>query len=506
MMPASASQIDTSHGKSPNPAFFRFMFPVLRPWAEGVDEAAALASLRKLAAAMLDQSSGSSSGDNPDIPAGFTYLGQFIDHDITFDPTSIPSRPVRPEDVRNFRTPGLDLDSVYGLGPGLQPYLYQRNDRAKLRLGRTSLQPGGGDSTIPTGLPNDLPRLGEAPESLETAGGNAARTDAIIGDKRNDENLIVAQTHLLFLKFHNAVVDELRNRGEAPDDEFAAARRSVTWHYQWIVLNDFVRRIVDPEIFRQHRQLPSSQTIDPNRAVIPVEFSVAAYRMGHSMVRDVYDFNRVFRNGGVTPASLSLLFRFSGLTGNSVPIPSDWIIDWRRFYNLGNTVPVNASRRINPLIAPTLHGALRDGPLPELNLKRGFRMNLPSGQDVASALGLEPLSPESIASGADGEVAARHDMHRSTPLWYYILKEAQLLGGPAERGAIDGGRRLGPVGSKIVCRTFFGLLDSDPHSFRRAQTPWSPDLPRRAADDFTMVDLIEFVGDINPIGDDRAGD
>lgn len=502
MLPPTPTKIPLEHGKSANPDFFTRMFD-LPAWPGLGSDMETEEALRNLAAAMRDIEGADGSKDNPDIPAGFTYLGQFVDHDITFDPTGIPARAVRPEEVRNFRTPGLDLDSVYGLGPDIQPYLYKRGGkRAKFKIGRTSLNPGGGDPDIAPGMPHDLPRIGRAPEDAAAAGQDAARTDAVIGDKRNDENLIVAQTHLAFLRFHNAVVDKLVADGHPESGLFAAARQTVTWHYQWVVLNDFVHRLVDPEVFALFSPIGSPAAEAARRSAIPVEFSAAAYRMGHSMVRETYDFNRVFRDGGVTPATLQLLFRFSGLSGSAVPIPSDWIIDWRRFYDFGDDVEVNPSRRIDPLLADTLHRLPEGGALPELNLRRGFRLGLPSGQSVADALGVGRLSEEQIATGPDGEAAAAHGMHRATPLWYYILKEAQILGGPNIAGSIDGGRRLGPVGSHIVCSTFFGLVDGDPNSYRRAGEPWLPTLQEDEDDDFAMVDLLTFAGDLNPIDDD----
>lgn len=125
------------------------------------------------------------------------------------------------------------------------------------------------------------------------------------------------------------------------------------------------------------------------------------------------------------------------------------------------------------------------------NLRRGVILGLPSGQSVAKAMGVAPLTPAEIATGPDGAAAEAHGLHKKTPLWYYILKEAEVR---------HGGQRLGPVGSTIVAETFLGLVHGDPDSFLWQRDDWKPELPRANADTFTMVDLLNFVGDLNPIG------
>jgi hypothetical protein len=473
---------------------FGRMFPEIPPLMPS------LASLDELGAAMLDtrphDNPADHTGDNPYVPAGFTYLGQFIDHDITFDTTALQEVIVDPLALRNFRTPMLDLDSIYGSGPVAQPYLYDRADPDKLLIGRTNSNPGGGDATVPTELPHDLAR---APNGF-----------ALIGDPRNDENLIVAQTHLAFLRFHNKVVDWLREdpkRREAPIRKtiFEEARDTVIWHYQWVVVHDFLRRLLDEKQLdtvlegkgKRFYHLDEGQD-----AFIPVEFSVAAYRFGHTMVRDLYDYNRVFTPlpGGVTPASLGLIFRFSGLSGGGggVPIPSDWIIDWRRFYELGGATAHGFSRRLDPFLAPTLQNLPGVPPPKSLavrNLRRGRSLGLPPGQSVAKFMGFDPLKPADIAQGPDGAVAKKHNLHIETPLWYYILKEAELQGK---------GVRLGPVGSRIVAEVFIGLLRADIGSYLSRKPNWKPRLPAAKKGSFTMVDLINFMGEINPIGNAPA--
>lgn len=461
------------------------------------------AALKELADAMRDANPGDQPGNNPHVPSGFTYLGQFVDHDITLDLTSIAEKQEDPHATTNFRTPRLDLDNVYGLGPDGSPQLYARDPAnvtqpgPKLLLGKTA-----GTGNVAGVFPNDLPRNSEG--------------RALIGDHRNDENLLVAQTQLAFLKFHNKVVDRLAAgpNPPAPDKLFAEARKQVTWHYQWMVLHDFVERLTEPgivvKILHEGRKFYRFQKVP----YMPVEFSAAAYRLGHSMVREVYSHNRVFTGGGVTPATLKLEFAFSGLSGiilgraasilpntpglppNVETLPSDWIIDWSRFYKFDPPVAptpnfrFNDTRKIDPFLIPQLHDLPGGGgSLPFRNLVRGVHLGLPSGQDVAQAMHIAPLTPEEVSTGTDGAVAKAHGFHRRTPLWYYILKEAQVK---------RGGERLGPVGARIVAEVFIGLVAGDKASYLN-DPAWKPTLPAKTPGTFLMSDLLRLVGDISPI-------
>lgn len=488
---------------------FGRMFPDLTTPHDPPDEA-----LRALGEAMVEKPDvGSVSGDNRNVPSGFVYFGQFVDHDITLDTTGIGERVNDPDQVLNFRTPRLDLDCLYGGGPGSSNYLYHRVRGDELLLGSTS--PGGGDPNVRPGLPFDLPR--------------GIQGRAIIGDHRNDENLLVAQTHVAMLRFHNAVAAMM------PGASFAEVRRRVTWHYQYVVLRDYLGKLVDPADIEAALKRREFYRFEEHSAFgepyMPVEFSVAAYRLGHSMVRQDYSHNRVFAADGGIPSPFLLFFVFSGLSGNIVgqmapadfpsglpipgdpplglplpSLPSDWVVDWRRFYDFGTDpgspegLARNHSRLIDPYLVDALHnlpgstahGDLADHPsLAVRNLFRGKKMLLPSGQDVARRMGVaDPLRPEEIAaSGGDGKVAERHGLHASTPLWYYILKEAQIR---------TGGARLGPVGGRILAETFVGMLQGDKESFlsahpgwTMAKPTWMPDLGG-AGGGFAMTDLLRI--------------
>jgi hypothetical protein len=503
-----------------DPGKFGVMFPHLLPLF--VDDDA----LADLAEAMRDvvPEHPSMEGDNTAIPAGYTYLGQFIDHDITLDTTPLDQQHADSKATRNFRTPALDLDSLYGDGPGIHPYLYQRDPVSfrvteKLLVGHTAISddkvPGDPDKKLPASR-HDLPRnqVGHA----------------LIFDERNDENLLVAQIHLLMIRFHNKVIDYLK--ATKPDLKghalFMEARRIVTWHYQWIVLFDFVEKLTEPGLINRIKQKGRKFYRFKITPYMPAEFATAVYRLGHSMVRDSYSHNRLFRPGNdpatiITNATLGLLFLFTGKSGFIVgelapdpaqpppapqaTLPSNWVIDWRRFFHIPGVAPndpsfsFNNSRRLDPLITPALH-TLPGGPgdnsvearefnLAFRNLRRGVQVGLPSGQDVCRAMGIEPLTPAQIEAGPAGKAAAKHGLHITTPLWFYVLTEANHY---------HNGERLGPMASTIIAETFLGMIHGDKQSFLSLRSNWKPELPCNTPGHFTMGDLITYVGEINPVG------
>jgi hypothetical protein len=428
--------------------------------------------------------------DNPDLPAGYTYLGQFLDHDITFDPTSSLQHRNDPDALRNFRTPRLDLDSLYGRGPDDEPYLYDQDGR-HLLIGENPDTDLAGQPIEKRDLPRN--RLGRA----------------LIGDKRNDENIIVGQLQLLFLDFHNQVVDDIEG-GRLDEhllptrDVFREARRMVRWHYQWIVITDFLPRVCGADVVsglldvQSHsrrgggeltvrRFHPDPHFYKPKRQpFMPVEFSVAAYRFGHSMVRDEYDLNDVVQNIPIfvpAPDPQQPLTHLGGFRF----LPRAWTIDWPRFFSIDGSSPQRA-RLIDTLLSPPL-ASLPPNIAPDntsgkslahFNLLRGKRLGLPTGQAVARAMGLEPLGSE-LSIGEHS--AADLGVDREAPLWFYVLKEAELL---------QGGRRLGDVGARIVAEVILGLIAADPSSFLRIDPTWTPHLPTSAAGTFTMSDLAAY--------------
>lgn len=417
------------------------------------------------------------------IPAGYTYLGQFVAHDLTFDPNSSLQRQNDPDALVNFRTPRLDLDSLYGRGPEDQPYLYERTPQAgppRFVIGTPK-----GDARGELDLPRD------------------PRGVALIGDPRNDENVVLSQLQLTFMLFHNRVCDWLTaddgaeharyRRGD--EGVFDCARRLVRWHYQWIVLHDFLKRIVDAvtykDVLRQEPLVPQGDPVEQVRLrfftwrhqiFMPVEFAVAAYRFGHSQVRPAYRLNAAV---GPLPVLSPHLSTRHGQEirhlGGFRRLPAGWQIDWARFFHLDDSDRLQYARRIDrclaaPLLAlpPALAGdQITD--LARRDLTRGARLGLPSGQSVALAMGLEPLDDDDLDL-PDGGPA---------PLWYYVLREAELH---------DAGRTLGTVGSRIVAEVFAGTVAADPSSYLSSAPGWQPVLPGTRPGQFTMADLIRFTG------------
>jgi hypothetical protein len=418
------------------------------------------------------------------ILSGYTYLGQFIDHDITFDPTSNIQRRNDPLALLNFRTPRFDLDSVYGGGRADQPFLYDWSGGKDAGV-RLLLDRNGGDTLAA----EDLPRNSQG--------------RALIGDARNDENAIVAQLHLLFIRFHNKVVGLLRRDHPrwSANAVFEAAQRVVRWHYQWLVIEDFLPTVVGKATAACVRPRAAL----PGDAVIPIEFSGAAFRFGHSLVRDSY---KLQRDGPIIP-----IFPLEGggeHLGGFRRLKADLTIDWQMFFAKPTE---NLAMRINTALAKQLYALPPDGAsLPELNLLRGRALGLPSGTDVAELLGADPLSDAELLPVAispdlailtEGERRALLD---APPLWYYILCEAYIHGGtrePAADGTLPpgGGAWLGPVGGRIVAEVLVGLLERDPRSYLHQQGPWTP--PFGHDGEFAMRDLVRF---LKTPDEDIAGD
>jgi hypothetical protein len=397
-------------------------------------------------------------GENPDIPSGYTYLGQFVDHDITFDPTSVLQRRNDPDALVDYRTPRFDLDLVYGSGPQDQPFLYDQADPYKLLVGH---------NVDPAQEPDDLPRN--------------AQGRALLGDPRNDVHVIISQLTLALLRFHNAVVDHLRSRSVPDHELFAEAQRLTRWHYQWVVVEDYLARIVGTDVLRRvlvvgpkgkGRSAALRHFTWKQEPFMPVEFSAAAYRFGHSQVRATYVLNP-----DLEPKHIMLpmpnpdpLQHLSGFR----PLPEGWKISWDLFFAVGDSSP-QLSRRIDTKIVgpfgklPTMFDTAQRS-MALLDMLRGKALGLPSGQAVASAMG---------TSRSDLGLTGK------TPLWYYLLREAEVD---------SGGLRLGPTGATIVAEVLVGLLAGDPSSFLRAEPAWIPELPSAEPGTFTMVDLLRFAG------------
>ncbi len=421
------------------------------------------------------------------IPAGFTYFGQFVDHDITFDVSSTLDADTDANTINNMRSPALDLDSVYGQGPGLDPFLYVfptvgPPTAIKLHRGtNTPVGPGGpSNNGNPGGMVQqtnwDVPRM-------------PGTNTAVIGDPRNDENLIIVQFQHAMLRFHNAVVDLLVAVGFA-GDIFAEAKRIVTHHYQWAVVHDFLQRVCGLAAVNNAMATVVAPVGSPFR--MPVEFAVAAYRFGHSMIRDRYWVNFNFPN-----ATLGQVFEFN--RNPRLPVFSNWVVDFNSFFDTGVPVPVhNKARRIDSFIATGLESlpgfAGMMAILATRNLRRGLALGLPSGQGMAASFGIPPMTAAQLTAGLPAaEIAVLNSgggvLLNKTPLWYYVLREASVLGG---------GNQLGPVGGRIVAETFVRILKRDASSYLNVGGGFVPMLPSAAPGNFTVADLVTFAGVTQP--------
>ncbi|HEY0382643.1 MAG TPA: heme peroxidase family protein [Candidatus Elarobacter sp.] len=461
---------------------FGRIFRALPPADFGSNDTASVAALGKLAAKMVSAADPADPKDGPDseesgIPAAYTYFGQFIDHDLTFDPASSLQRQNDPDALVDYRSPRFDLDNVYGRGPADQPYMYE--DGRSFHLGL----PLSGAAANPHA--KDLPRSQANPKR------------AIIGDPRNDENVIISEFQGLLHRFHNKIANDNATW------TFAQVQREVRFHYQWVVLNDFLPAIIDEEVLElvlprphhhQHLFRPNLEFYKPkNETFMPLEFSAAAYRFGHSMVRPGYRLSET-----VPPLAIFGPNPNAALTGFR-QFPNNWAIDWNLFMDL---VPRDPDDRTRTQLAYKIDTALVDplgmlppsianDPPPSLafrNLQRGWRMRLPNGQDIARAMGVVPLADKDILigkfTGNPGDIIGSIDtidpaFRGNCPLWTYVLaetRESDVALKTTKGTKKIKTRKLGPVGGRIVAETIVGLLAFDSQSYVVQNPLWKPSL------------------------------
>jgi hypothetical protein len=492
------------------------------------------------ATATKDHNDSLGENPNPALSSGFTFVGQFVDHDITFDTTPLSEQQSDPDATTNFRTPRYDLDAIYGRGPSLDPQFYKSTDRDKFDVVETVYTKIRTDTLQTPMKVWDVPR---------TSTGKA-----VIADPRNDQTLIVLQIHVAFQMFHNKLVELMRKSGVPRASVFESARRMARWHYQWMVIHEFLPAIVGKNTADSVYQEVSTgapkitlnyyQPTNPGgRSFIPVEFSVAAYRFGHSITRPRYTVQDYVTNTGSTvPVGSVPLFEAQPTDNNlngSRPLPARMKLQWSKFFNdplakprSDGSVPRTARpvRQFDATMAAPLF-ALPTTAMPDSNplnllssrnLLRGKKMGLPSGQQVARLMGVAPLTneqlwqnhrievkipiptsepvPPNTALPNVVEILREFDVENQdlkqlfadpgwngeAPLWFYILKEAEIVGK---------GRTLGPVGGRIVAEVLVGLLSKDPNSYLYLNASWKPTTPiARVRGQFTMADLLTFTG------------
>ncbi|MEL6276875.1 MAG: peroxidase family protein, partial [Bacteroidota bacterium] len=376
--------------------------------------------------------------DSTTITNGVSIFSQFLAHDITFDANSKLRSSNRVGTIANDRTINLDLDCLYG--QKTQDFYYDAEDTDKLLLGEKC--------TDGTHTWYDLQRNKQC--------------KAIIPDSRNDENIIVSRMQVLFIEFHNCMVDYLR-ANDCPPDVFKEAKRQVIWHYHWLIIHEYLRGMLDPSIYNQLLREDTQFYTQPS--TLPLEFTGAAFRVGHSQTQDV---NRI---SDTTEKKLFDLGFFTVM---------EEYVDWRYIFDFGDG-RVQYARRIDTQIGRSFHNIpfikskdKKEKSLPFRNLRRGVSYGLPSGEAVAMRLGFDPL-----------EVPLTQKLRLAgTPLWYYILFEAECLG--------NQGEHLGPVGSTILGECFLTIMKNDDESYLKRYPRWRPTLGR-SEHQFDFVDLVKFV-------------
>jgi len=428
--------------------------------------------------------------DNLNMTAGVTFFGQFLDHDLTFDPNSPLLEKTIPQNTTNFRTPRFDLDSVYGGGPDVSPNLYDLS--SGLIKFRVETIPGAEQVSVGGATRFDLPR-------------DPATLTAFLGDRRNDENTILSQFHVAMLRFHNAVTDRIQVdpafAGATPRTIFQEAQRQVRWHYQWIIVNEFLPLTIGQDRVDNILQGGLRFYHPGGNPRIPIEFAVAAYRFGHSQIRPSYRLNFGRPSLGVNPF---FAFLFDDSQDPNNPDPNDLrggkraarrFVDWETFFNFGDG-NVKPNKKIDSKLSSVvmlLPGSR--GPAPGLpgdgvqslasrNLMRHVNFGLPSGQAVARRMGLPVLTPAQLSE------LTPLGLEANTPLWFYIMKEGEVM---------ENGLRLGPVGGRIVGEVFIGLLKADESSYLGSQPSWRPVLPSATPGDFRITDLLTLAGVVPPL-------
>ena len=375
--------------------------------------------------------------------AVWPFFGQFVAHDITADRSPVTHRADAGR-IRNFRVPRANLEGLYGSGPVGSPYLYAKDDPAKLLLSAQG---------------DDVPRNHEG--------------IALIGDPRNDVHVFTSQMTVAFIKLHNRLVDRLREDETAEDALFEQARRAATWHYQHVIVREFLPGLIGAQLTTELLEGGPQLYGIGGEPYIPFEFADAAYRYGHAQVRPRYQVNARF---GPLPVFPDLMgFR---------PVTPQRTVDWTLQIDVAGHPAAQRAKRIDSrlpaalITLPTQISGSEPGSdyasLANRDLQRGQAVRLASGEAIARHLGVPPLTAAQIGLAELGWTG-------ETPLWLYVLKEADVL---------HAGEQLGPVGGRVVGEVLVGIIDSDPESFRSVDPEWQPTLAGCRAGSFGLADIL----------------
>ncbi|ADW69079.1 peroxidase family protein [Granulicella tundricola] len=415
--------------------------------------------------------------ESPEVPAAFTFVGQFIDHDLTMNAVDLFE--VQTDEVANTASPLIDLDSVYGA------------NRTKLTAPFSKIfHADGRFRMVDRGGYEDLVR--------DEVG------NALIGDQRNDENQMILQIHLLVMKVHNKLM--------AGGLGFEEAYRETLFNWQSVLLTDYLPAILEPatlawllgEIgkpdFGEFKYKPWKNLVDGKLAAsMPHEFAIG-FRFGHSQLRFGLRVNpgvggmvRLFDNsltssGGKTSTG-AVKNLFSDLRG-SQELVAEHVIDWGTF--LGGATPLRSNRidgKVTSVVFDLPESAIPDdikyiGNLPQRNLIRSRQVGLCAGEDLAKFYGIERLATRKIEPDEAAHHLYMEKGHFRTPLWYYILKEAEAVGGPKSS-------RLGALGSRLIGEVIVGAIGFAPTNVL-AEPGWKSSVT--GSREVSLLELAEWVG------------
>ncbi len=339
-----------------------------------------------------------------------------------------------------MRSPRANLEPLYAGGPTGAPYLYSRADPSKL-----------------------LENEGDLPRNQEGV--------ALIGDPRNDVHVFMSQLQVGFIRAHNLLVDRLREDGFADADLFDEARRALTWHYQWLIVNEFLPVLVGSDLVDEIVETGARFYHPDGTPFIPLEFADAAYRYGHSQIRQLYQLQP---HGPLHPV-------FPDLIGFG-PV-GDHRVDWSLLFDVEGRPRAQRAKPIDGRLPRSLidlpqavTGQVDDEAYRSLaarDLVRGQATGLPSGEAVARLIGADALNEEDLG-------LRRHGWKGDTPLWLYILLESSSR---------HDGDRLGEVGGRIVAEVLIGVIAADPESYLANEPGWVPTLAARG-ERFRLTDLL----------------
>ena len=431
--------------------------------------------------------------ENPEIPAGYTYLLQLVAHDLVATSFSLAVLEDTTTGAANTRSAVLRLDTIYGGGPAVCPFAYTTDEhsgttRTTLRLGPMKDPPG------------DVPKMRDIARVPAPDAGCAYAemlTEVAIADPRNDDHAIISQMTTLFHMLHKTILDFLKlpkdldsaiadSLPESNMDRFLCARAAVTLIYRRIIRDDLLQKILHPDVYEFYaKRPPGFEFLEGNEAPhadprIPVEFAHAVFRFGHAMVRHRYLFNELNAAGFSLP---EVLKQNSDKLPHQMPFDRTWIARWSYFFEMNNTRP-NLSRRIGPefsggFIDPVVLDDVDEvedrAGLAYRDLLVGGFLNLwsvPALIEVVKKRQSSLFKKSKLFSGPDYKIELKQYLEsrrdaakfedadieslvKEPPLAFFVLWEAAA--DPGTRGL-----KLGLLGSIIVAEVIFGAMMRDP--------------------------------------------